>query len=133
MPRIRVTVPEELLKVANAKAEQVGKNLDELYAEAIERYINAIKNSSAGSLRSRFIIPRSSPAIIIEVPEELFQRGEKAAKRLGKRRHVMYADALAKYLLAAGVPPESVLDRGHDLPSGAWRPKGTGLDENRAS
>jgi metal-responsive CopG/Arc/MetJ family transcriptional regulator len=124
MPRIRVAVPDELLKVANARAEQLGKNLDELYAEAIERYVNATKNSSAGSVRSRFIFPRSSPEIVIEIPEELFQRADKAAKRQGKRRHVMYAEALAQHLKAAGAPAESALDRGHDLPSGAWRPMG---------
>ena len=124
MPRIRVIAPEQLLNVAAARAEQLGKNLDELYAEAIERYIDATKNSSAGSVRSRIIIPRSSPQIAIEIPDELFERADKAAKRQGKRRHVMYADALAYHLAAAGGPAESALDRGHDLPSGAWRPTG---------
>ena len=133
MPRIRVSVPAELLNVATARAEQLGKNLDELYAEAIERYIDATKNSSAGSLRSRSTIVRSSPQIVIEIPEQLFQRADRVAKRLGKQRHVMYADALAKHLAAAAAPAESALDRGHDLPRGAWRPDRTGLDEHRAS
>lgn len=133
MPRIRVSVPDQLLKAATRRAEQLGKDLDELYAEAIERYIDATKNSSAGSVRSRFIISRSSPAIVIEIPEKLIQRADKAAKRLGKRREIMYADALAKHLAAAGSPAESALDRGHDLPSGAWRPDRTGRDEHRAT
>jgi metal-responsive CopG/Arc/MetJ family transcriptional regulator len=124
VPRIRVSVPAELLKVATARAEQLGTDLDELYAEAIERYIEATRNSSPGTLRSRFIIPRSSPEIIVEIPEQLFQRVEKVAKRQGKRRHILYADALANHLVVAGAPAGSALDRGHDLPSGAWRPKG---------
>jgi hypothetical protein len=124
MPRIRVAVPEDLLKVATATAERLGKNLDELYAEAIERYIAGTKNASPGSLRSRFTIARSSPQMVIEVPEELFERAEKLATRLGKRRNVMYADALAYHLKAARAPAESALDGGHDLPSRAWRPMG---------
>jgi metal-responsive CopG/Arc/MetJ family transcriptional regulator len=124
MPRIKVSVPDELLRVAVERAEQLGQSLDELYAEAIERYVDATKNSSAGAVRSRFIIPRSSPQIVIEIPEDLFQRADRAAKRQDKRRHVMYADALAQHLIAAGAPAESALDRGHDLPSGAWRPMG---------
>lgn len=124
MPRVRVSVPEDLLKVAAERAEQLGKDLDELYAEAIERYVDATKNSSAGAVRSRFVIPRSSPEIVIEIPEELFKRADKAAKVQGKRRHVMYADALANHLVAAAAPAASALDRGHDLPSGAWRPIG---------
>jgi hypothetical protein len=124
MPRVRVTVPDQLLEVAAARAEELGKSVDELYVEAISRYIEVTKNSSAGSVRSRFAIPRSSPQIVIEMPEELFGRADKAAKLQGKRRHVMYADALYNHLAAAGAPAESALDRGHDLPSGAWRPMG---------
>ena len=133
MPRIKIGVPDALLKTAVARAEQLGKELDELYAEAIERYIDATKNSSASSSRSRFSISRSSPQIIIEIPEALFQRAERVAKRLGKQRHIMYADALAKHLAAAGSSTESALDRGHDLPRGAWRPDGTDRGEHRAS
>lgn len=133
MPRIRVKVPDELLKLAAARAAQLGKTPDELFAEAIERYIVATRNSSAGSLRGRSTVSPSSPEIVIEIPEALFQRAEKAAKRLGKRRHVMYADALARHLAAAAAPGESALDRGHDLPSGASRPTGTDPHEHRAS
>ncbi len=121
MPRIRVKTPDELLQMANEQAEQSGKNLDDLYAEAIERYVDATKNSSAGSLRSRINIPRTSPEIVIELPEDLYKRADNVAKRLGKKRHVMYADALANLLTAGAAPSESALDRGHDLPSGAWR------------
>lgn len=117
-------MPDELLQVAGERAEQLGKDLGELYVEAIERYVNATKNSSAGAVRSRFIIPRSSPQIAIEIPEELFKRADAAAKRQDKRRQVMYADALADYLMATAASGESALDRGHDLPSGAWRPIG---------
>ena len=121
MPRIKVKMPDELVKLAAERAEEVGKTLDELYAEAIERYVDVTKNASAGSLRSRINFPRSSPEIVIELPEELYKRADNVAKRLGKRRHVMYADALANLLTAGAASSESALDRGHDLPSGAWR------------
>ena len=122
MPRVRFAVPEELLKVAAESAEQLGMDLDELYVEAIERYVEATKNASAGAVRSRFIIPRKSPQIVIEIPEDLLQRADKAAKRQGKQRQIIYADALYKHLTAAGATAESAFDRGHDLPHGAWRP-----------
>jgi predicted transcriptional regulator len=122
MPRIRVTLPERLLEVATTRGEELGKSLDELYVEAIERYIKATKDSSAGSLRSRHAIPRSSPEIVIEIPEELYQRAKKVAKRLGKERHVMYSEALATHV-SSGASAGSALDRGHD-PGTAWRDKG---------
>jgi metal-responsive CopG/Arc/MetJ family transcriptional regulator len=124
MPRVKVSVPDELLQVAGERAQELGKSIGELYVEAIERYVDATKNSSAGAVRSRFIIPRSSPQIAIEIPEELYRRADTAAKRQDKRRNVMYTDALADYLMASAAPGESALDRGHDLPSGAWRPVG---------
>ena len=83
------------------------------------------KDVSPGSVRSRISIPRSSPKIAIELPEDLFQRADAAAKRQGKRRDVLYADALAYHLKAASAPAESAFDRGHDLPSGAWRSTGS--------
>jgi predicted DNA-binding protein len=130
MTRVRsveLKQPEELLQLAATTAEQVGKPVDVLYAEAVERYIEVTKHATAGALRSRFSMPRTSPYVTIEIPEELFERAEKVAERLEKKRDVMYAEALAKALakLAAGAPAaDSALDRGHDLPSGAWRPIG---------
>ena len=113
------------MNVAAETAEQLGRNLDELYAEAIDRYVESTKDASAGAVRSRFIIPRSSPQVVVEIPEELYQRADKAAKRQGKQRQILYADALYKHLTATGVTAESALDQGHDLPSGAWRPTGS--------
>lgn len=124
MPRIRVRVPAELLKVATAQADELGKDLDELYAEAIERYVDVTEDASAGSVRSRLVIARSSPEIAVELSEELYRRADEAAKRQDKRRHVLYADALVYHLTSSGAPADSALDRGHDLPSGAWRPTG---------
>ena len=125
MPRVRANLPDELLQRAATRAQELGKHIDELYAEAIDRYIEVNQNASAGSLRSRSGIPRGSPQLIVDIPEELFQRAEKLAKRLGKRRDVMYAEALAKYVSPAGAGGQSALNQGHDLPSGAWRPKGS--------
>jgi predicted transcriptional regulator len=64
--------------------------------------------------------------VTIEIPDELFERAEQTAERLEKTRDVLYADALAKALakLAARTPAAaSALNQGHDLPSGAWRPR----------
>lgn len=123
VPRVRIRQPDELLQSAGTRANELGKHIDELYAEAIDRYIDETKNASAGSLRSRSGIPNASPQLIIEIPEELFQRAEKVAKRLGKRRDVMYAEALAMHVAHTPIA-DSALNQGHDLPSGAWRPKG---------
>lgn len=122
MPRVRVNLPDELLQRAATRAQQLGKHIDELYAESIDRYVEVNKDASPGSLRSRTGMPRASPQLTIEIPEELFQRAEKLAKRLGKRRDVMYAEALARHLAYAPTA-DSALNQGHDLPSGAWRPK----------
>ena len=122
MPRIGFNVPDALLQAASVRAQELGKSLDGLCVEAIERYIGATKHASPGAVRSRFVIPRGSPEIDVEVSEELFERADAAAKRQGKRWHVMCADALAYHLKASGPPPDSGLSRGHDLPSGAWRP-----------
>lgn len=123
MPTVTVQLTEQLLELATARAEQLGKSIDELTAEAIDRYIEVTKHASAGSLRSRHITPRSSPRITIEIPEELYERADKHAERLEKRPDVMYAEALAKQV-ARTLPADSALNQGHDLPSGAWRPKG---------
>ncbi|HEX4363752.1 MAG TPA: hypothetical protein VHZ75_04320 [Solirubrobacteraceae bacterium] len=126
MPRVRVRLPDELLQQAATTAQGLGKNIDQLYAEAIDRYVELNKGVSAGALRSRSVMPRSAPQLNIEIPEELFQRGERVAKRLGKRRDVMYAEALAKHVkYDPGAGGDSALDQGHDLPDGAWRAKGS--------
>ncbi len=124
---MRVRQPEELLELAVATAEQVGKSLDVLYAEAIERYIEVTKHATAGALRSRPSARRTSAYVTIELPEELFELAENVAERQEKTRDVMYAEALAKALakLVARRPAaDGALNQGHDLPSGAWRPKG---------
>lgn len=123
VPTVTVQLTEQLLELVTAQAEQLGKSIDELYAEAIERYIEVTKYARPGSLRSRHVMPRSSPRITIEIPDELFQRAEEHAERLEKRRDVMYAEALAKHV-ARAVPTSDALKDGHDLPSGAWRSKG---------
>jgi predicted DNA-binding protein len=126
--RVEVKQPAELLELAATTAEQLGKSIDLLYAEAIERYIEVTRHATAGALRSRSFMPRTSPHVTIEIPEELFERAEQVAERQEKKRDVMYAEALAKALakLAAGAPSVvSALDQGHDLPSGAWRAKGS--------
>jgi predicted transcriptional regulator len=125
MPRVRVTLPDELLQHAASMAEQLEKPLDELCVEAIEGYVDAYKDASAGSLRSRrAFIPRGSPQIGVQVPDELLKRADKLAKRLEKRRDVLYAEALTRYVLASVPAGDSAFDQGHDLPTGAWRPKG---------
>ncbi len=48
MPRVKIKQPNELLQSAGTRANELGKHIDELYAEAIERYIETTKNASAG-------------------------------------------------------------------------------------
>jgi 3-deoxy-D-arabino-heptulosonate 7-phosphate (DAHP) synthase len=122
---VEIKQPAELLELAATTAEELGKPIDVLYAEAIERYIEVTKHATAGALRSRTLMPRNSPYVTIEMPEELFELAEKVAERQEKKRNVMYAEALAKALakLSVGARSDvSALDKGHDLPSGAWRP-----------
>jgi predicted transcriptional regulator len=124
VPRVKLRQPDDLVRLATTTAEQLGKSIDVLYAEAIERYIEVTKHASAGAARSRLVIPRTSPYVTIEIPEDLFERAEDVAERLEKKREVMYADALAKALakLVPRAPAgDSALNQGHDLPSGAWR------------
>jgi predicted transcriptional regulator len=124
---VRLRQPEELLKLAATTAEQVGKSVDVLYAEAVERYIEVTKHATAGALRSRASIRRTSAYVTIEIPDELFEVAEKLAERLEKKRDVMYAEALAKALakLVGRAPAaDSALNQGQDLPTGAWRPTG---------
>lgn len=120
MPRVRILVPDGLLQATATQAQQLGKDISELYVEAIERYIKVTAHASPGSLRSRHTIPPTSPEIVIEISEDLFERADKVAKRLGKKRHVMYAEAMARQVTPVATA-ESALDRGHDLPEGAWR------------
>jgi predicted transcriptional regulator len=127
VPLVKVKQPDELVRLATTTAEQLGKSIDALYSEAIDRYIEVTKHATAGAARSRLVIPRKSPYVTVEIPEELFERAEQAGERLEKTREVMYADALAKALakLAPRAPAgDSALNQGHDLPSGAWRAKG---------
>ncbi|HEX3873473.1 MAG TPA: hypothetical protein VHW26_04965 [Solirubrobacteraceae bacterium] len=125
MRRVELRQPEELLTQAATTAEEVGKSVDVLYAEALDRYIEVTKHATAGALRSRTHVRRTQAYVTIEIPEELFERAEQAAERQEKRRDVMYAEALAKALakLAARAPVESAVNLGHDLPSGACRAK----------
>ena len=126
MLRVRITLRDELLQLAATMAEDEGKQLDEMFVEAIERYVKTFQNATPGSLRSRaMIIPRGSPQLGVQVPEDLYQRANQLAKRLGKRRDALYGEALANYVTRGAPAGDSALDRGHDLPSGAWRAKGS--------
>ncbi len=121
MPRVRVSISDALLQVAASAAEERGKAIDELFADAIARYVATTAGASAGSLRSSYGVPRNSPTIAIELDEELYQGANQVARRIGKRREVLYGDALIAYLSLSS--KGNALDRGHDLPEGAWRPK----------
>ena len=125
MPRVRVRIPDALLQRAATAAQAEGKKIDDLYEEAIVRYIESTKNASPGSVRSRGGMPGGSPKLIIEISQELFQQADKLAKRLGKTRDILYAEALARHVPETS-RRQSALDQGHDLPSGAWRPGGSG-------
>lgn len=123
MPRVRVSLPDELLQRAATLAEADGKTIHDLYTEAVTRYVETNQNARPGSMRSRSGIPRGSPTFTVELPEDLFQQAEKLAKRHAKRRDVLYAEAVARHIMHTP-GGDSAFDQGHDLPSGAWRPKG---------
>ncbi|HVF77410.1 MAG TPA: hypothetical protein VNA28_03855 [Solirubrobacteraceae bacterium] len=123
MPRVKVKLPDGLLQKAATRADELGVHIDALWSEAISAYVEQNKDMRADAVRSRAGIPRSSPTLTVEVPEELFQRAEKLLKRIGKQRDWLYCEALAKhvaYNAAAGRPS----DGGHTLPNEtALRPK----------
>ncbi len=120
MPRVRIKIPDSHLQAVATAAQEQGRSVDELYADAIARYVETNQKASPGSLRSRSGIPAAAPSFTIEIPEDLFQRADKLAKRLGKKRDVLYAEALARDLRLAG-SEQSAFDQGHDLPSAALR------------
>ncbi len=124
MPRVKVTVPDQLLQSAGNRAQELDKSIHELFAEAIERYVEVNKNVSPGALRSRSAVPRSSPVLGVEIPEELFESADRLARRLGKRREALYCEALARHI-SYSTNIASAFDRGHDLPASAWQPNGT--------
>ncbi len=124
MPRVKITIPALMLETAQARAQEVDNSISELFAEALVRYLKSTEHATPGSLRSRSRIPRSSPVIAVEIPDELFQAADKRAERLEKSRDVMYCEALARHVPRRPAGP-GALDQGHDLPAGAWRPKDT--------
>lgn len=125
MPRVRVSIPDPLLQRAATAAHAEGRKIDDLYEEAIARYVESTKNASPGSVRSRGGMPRGSPKLTVEISEELFQQADKLAKRLGKTRDILYAEALARHVPETS-PTQSALDQGHELPSGARGSAGAG-------
>ena len=124
MPRVKVMLPDPLLQVAADQAHAAGKKIDDLYEAAIIEFIEAHQHTRPGALRNRGSMPASSPKLTIEISEKVFQDAEKLAKRLGQRRDAIYALALHKHVRFED-HASSAFDQGHDLPEGAWRPKGS--------
>jgi len=128
MPRIKVSLPDPILQIAADQAHAAGRKIDDLYAEAITAYVERNKTASPGSLKSSGM-PRSAIKLTIEIPEALFEEAEKLAKRLGKRRDVLYAEALAKHVKYdpnAGADDNHGHGDGAGLPSGRWQSSGSG-------
>jgi hypothetical protein len=124
MPRVKVTIPDPLLQVAADAAQKAGKKIDDLYEAGIAEFIEANRTTTPGSMRSRGGMPASSPKLTIEIPEELFQEAEKLAKRLGKRRDVIYALGLAKHVkydANANVDDNHGHGDSSELPTGRWQ------------
>lgn len=116
MPRIKVGIPDVLMQRVASTAQETGKSIDDLYVEAVTRYVSVTEGASAGSLRSQGGMPLGSPQLSVQMPEELFEQADKLAKRLGKKREVLYSEALARHL-SHGSGADSALDQGHDLPA----------------
>lgn len=125
MPRVKVSIPDPLLQIAADAAHAAGKKIDDLYEAAITEYVEG-QTDARGSLKIRGAMPRSAVKLTIEIPEELFQRAEKLAKRLGLRRDVLYAVALAKHVsYDANANTEDVhgLGDSRGLPTGRQQPR----------
>ena len=122
MPRVKVQLPDPLLQVAADAAHAAGKKIDDLYEEAIVEFVEANQHTRRDALRNKGGMAPSSPKLTIELSEKVFEDAEKLAKRLGKRRDLIYALALYKHVAFDENAP-SAFDQGHDLPEGAWRAK----------
>ena len=124
MPRVKVSIPDPLLQVAADKAHAAGQKIDDLYAEAISAYAERHKAGKEAKPRSAGGMPRSAVKLTIEIPEELFQDADKLAKRLGMRRDVLYAIALAKHVsydANAGADDNHGAGDGRGMPTGRWQ------------
>jgi predicted transcriptional regulator len=124
MPRVKVSIPDPLLQVAADRAHAAGEKIDALYETAIAAYVERHQAGKEGKPRSAGGMPRSAVKLTIEIPEELFQEADKLAKRLGMRRDVLYAIALAKhvsYEANAGADDNHGAGDGAGMPTGRWQ------------
>jgi len=128
MPRVKVSIPDPLLQVAADKAHAKGQKIDDLYEESIAGFVERHKAGKEGKPRTAGGMPRSAVKLTIEISEELFQEAEKVAKRLGMRRDVLYAVALAKHVsydANAGADDNHGAGDGRGMPSGRWKSQGS--------
>ena len=129
MPRIKVSLPDPLLQVAADQAHAAGTKIDALYEAAINAFVERHKAGEEGKPRSAGGMPRSAVKLTIEIPEDLFQEAEKVAKRLGMKRDVLYAVALAKHVsydANAGADDNHGGGDARGLPSGRWQEDNSG-------
>lgn len=118
MPRVKVKLPDGLMQKAATRAHDEGRHIQELWSEAIDSYVERNREMTAGAVRSRANIPGRSPTLTIEIPEELFQRAEKLARRIGKQRDWLYCEALARHV-AYNAAADRGSDGDHTLPNEA--------------
>jgi metal-responsive CopG/Arc/MetJ family transcriptional regulator len=116
-----VTIPDDLLQTLGDKTQELDKSVSDLFTEAIARHVEVGK-TAPDSLRSSSRRLQKSSQLVVEIPDALFRDADKLAKRLDKSRDALYSEALARYL--SHTPAAlSMINDGHDLPPGAWRPK----------
>jgi hypothetical protein len=128
MPRVKVRIPDPLLQVAADRAHAAGEKIDDQYEAAIGGFVERYKAGKEAKPRSAGGMPRSAINLTIEIPEELFQEAEKVAKRLGMRRDVLYAVALAKHVsydANAGADDNHGAGDGRGMPTGRWASEGS--------
>lgn len=128
MPRVKVSLPDPVLQVAADQAHAAGQKIDDLYEAAISAFVERHKAGEEGKPRSAGGMPRSAVKLTIEISEELFQEAEKVAKRLGMKRDVLYAVALAKHVsydANAGADDNHGTGDARGLPSGRWQARGS--------
>ena len=128
MPRVKVSLPDPVLQVAADQAHAAGQKIDDLYEAAISAFVARHKAGEEGKPRTAGGMPRSAVKLTIEISEETFQEAEKVAKRLGMKRDVFYAVALAKHVsfdAHAGGDDNHGAGDGRGMPSGRWQAPGS--------
>jgi hypothetical protein len=111
MPRVGLRVPAQILSQVRARAEEP-HDRDALWAQAISAYLERKGSPSPTKfpsyhdrMRREAFESARMPRTAVEVPDALFARADRLAKRLHKSRELLYSEAMAEFL-RGGAPPD---------------------------